>query len=86
MIATTIILNIRTIDFKQVHFFKYSMDWTEKKADSARPFVFLTQTEQCLRQKLITNLELSTSLKCRCDVIVLSYQRECRAENSPSHV
>ena len=86
IIVTTIILNIRIIDRKQVNFFKNSMDWTEKKTDSARPFVFLTQTEQCLRQKLITNLELSTSLKCRCDVIVLSYQRECRAENSPSHV
>ena len=58
---------------------------TEITKDSARrPFVFLTQTEQCLSTKLIQNLELSTSWRCRCDVFVLSYRKEC-IEEKPLH-
>lgn len=56
---------------------------TEKQTVSP-PFVYLTQTEQCLRSKIIQNLELSNSSKCRCDVIVLSYKKEC-LEESPPH-
>ena len=59
--------------------------WTEKKTDS-RPFVFLTQTEQCLPSELIANLGLNTRENCRCDVIVLSYQKACRDSKTPSHV
>ena len=54
------------------------------KESARRPFVFLTQTEQCLSPKLIQNLKLNTSWGCRCDVIVLSYKQEC-IEDKPLH-
>lgn len=49
------------------------------------PFIYLTQTEQCLTPSLIQTLELSDASKCRCDVIVLSYKTEC-VEKSTSHI
>lgn len=55
----------------------------EKKTGTT-PFIYLTQTEQCLPSKLTQNLELSNRSNCRCDVIVLSYKKECR-EESPFH-
>ena len=57
----------------------------QKTTESTRPFVFLTQTEECLRQELIQNLGLNTSWSCRCDVVVLSYKKECREEKL-SHI
>ena len=47
-------------------------------------FVYLTQTERCLRTKLTRNLDLGNRSKCRCDVVVLSYKAECR-EYRPAH-
>ena len=69
---------------------KHSQDFTQtslvqKRTESPRPFVFLTQTEECLRQELIQNLGLNASWSCRCDVVVLSYQKECREEKL-SHI
>ena len=57
-------------------------NWTEKEIVS-RPFVFLTQTEQCLPPKLSDHLKLSTNITCRCDVIVLSYKIKCQKERPP---
>ncbi|XP_022802132.1 uncharacterized protein LOC111339685 [Stylophora pistillata] len=48
------------------------------------PFVYLTQTEKCLRSKFSRNLELHNPSKCRCDVIVLSYREECH-QVRPAH-
>ena len=63
-----------------VNITEYTM---ESKASP--PFIYLTQTEQCLTPSLIQTLELSDPLKCRCDVIVLSYKTEC-LEKSASHI
>ena len=53
------------------------------KSKVSPPFVFLTQTEQCLTPGLIQTLELSDASKCRCDVIVLSYKTECLEKSAP---
>lgn len=45
-------------------------------------FVYLTQTESCLRTSLILNLDLGNRSKCRCDVVVLSYKAK-RPQRSP---
>ena len=81
MFLNSIVLIMRFNDARAV---KKDVDSTVKNM-GARPFAFLTQTEQCLPLKLIYNLELSTGSKCRCDVIVLSYKKECR-EVKPPHV
>ena len=53
------------------------------KSKVSPPFVYLTQTEQCLTPSLIQTLELSDASKCRCDVIVLSYKAECLEKSAP---
>lgn len=63
-----------------------NVDGFVKGKIGSRPFVFLTQTEQCLRQKLIENLRLHLAAKCKCHVIFLSFKKECEQENSPSHI
>ncbi|KAL9965285.1 hypothetical protein ACROYT_G029060 [Oculina patagonica] len=55
------------------------------KSKVSPPFIYLTQTEQCLPPYLIQTLELEHSSKCRCDVIVLSFKTECQ-ENSGPHI
>lgn len=57
-------------------------DYTMKNKVSP-PFIYLTQTEQCLTPSLIQTLELSDASKCRCDVIVLSYKTECLEKSAP---
>ena len=47
------------------------------------PFIYLTQTEQCLTPSLIQTLELSDASKCKCDVIVLSFKTECLEKSAP---
>ena len=47
-------------------------------------FVYLTQTEKCLRPNVSHSLELYNRSKCRCDVLVLSYREECN-EPRPRH-
>ncbi|CAH3166225.1 unnamed protein product [Pocillopora meandrina] len=47
-------------------------------------FLYLTQTERCLRKNVTLNLDLGNRSKCRCDVVVLSYKAECR-EYRPAH-
>ena len=63
-----------------------NVDGFGKDKIGSRPFVFLTQTEQCLRQKLVETLRLHSAAKCKCDVIVLSYKKECKQENLASHI
>ena len=63
----------------------HSVNITEytMKSKASPPFIYLTQTEQCLTPGLIQTLELSDASKCRCDVIVLSYKTECREKSEP---
>ena len=63
----------------------HAVNITEYKMKSkvSPPFIYLTQTEQCLSPSLIQTLELSDASKCRCDVIVLSYKNECLEKSAP---
>ena len=54
-----------------------------KSAAVLRPFIYLTQTEQCLPLNLVDSI--GDNYACNCDVIVLSYKAECK-ELTPSHV
>ena len=53
------------------------------KSNVSPPFIYLTQTKQCLTPSLIQTLELSDASKCRCDVIVLSFKSECLEKSAP---
>jgi len=50
-----------------------------------KPFVYLTETEQCLPPYLASSSQIGDPQKCNCDVIVLSYRAMCQ-ENNQSHV
>ena len=52
---------------------------------TSKPFIYLTQTEQCLPQRLASSARLRDSKNCNCDLIVLSYKEECQDEK-PSHI
>ncbi|KAL9971603.1 hypothetical protein ACROYT_G017787 [Oculina patagonica] len=50
-----------------------------------KPFIYLTQTEQCLPPNLLTSSQIGDPETCNCDVIVLSYRVKCQ-ENKRSHI
>ncbi|KAJ7381414.1 hypothetical protein OS493_001549 [Desmophyllum pertusum] len=64
-----------------------SVDFTASRMTGAlptlKPFLYLTQTEECLPSNLASSIGYNET--CNCDVIVLSYQTEC-TERRPSHV
>ncbi|KAJ7387977.1 hypothetical protein OS493_040678, partial [Desmophyllum pertusum] len=60
---------------------KNVVEGTEKLDSVSPPFIYLTQTEQCLPSKLVQNLQLNVSSECQCEVIVLSYETESQEES-----
>ena len=50
-----------------------------------KPFIYLTETEQCLPSNLATSSQIGDPETCDCDVIVLSFRTKCREDNR-SHV
>ena len=60
---------------------------THRSAESTtrKPFVYLTETEQCLPPYLASSSHIGDPQSCNCDVIVLSYRAKCQ-ESNHSHV
>ena len=50
-----------------------------------KPFIYLTETEQCLPPNLFSSSQLGDPETCNCDVIVLSFRDECQ-ENNQAHI
>ena len=50
-----------------------------------KPFIYLTETEQCLPQNLANPSEIGDPETCNCDVIVLSFRAKCQ-DNYQSHI
>ncbi len=48
-----------------------------------KSFLYLTQTEECLPAYLLSNDTLGDPSLCNCDVIILSYIRECKNSSHP---
>ena len=55
------------------------------ESTTRKPFVYLTETEQCLPPYLASSSHIGDPQACNCDVIVLSYRARCQ-ENNQSHV
>ncbi|XP_078354580.1 uncharacterized protein LOC144639181 [Oculina patagonica] len=79
---------------KQVQFRRAETNTTVKTTEQTRvnseqttskPFIYLTQTEQCLPAKLSSSRGIGDNKTCNCDVIVLSYRKECQ-EKKRSHI
>ena len=58
---------------------------TGKELPTRKPFVYLTETEQCLPPYLASSSQIGDPQICNCDVIVLSFRAKCQ-ENTQSHV
>ncbi|XP_078354583.1 uncharacterized protein LOC144639185 isoform X1 [Oculina patagonica] len=71
---------------KQVHFSQAKTNTTVRTTEKStlKPFIYLTQTEQCLPARLSSSRGIGNKT-CNCDVIVLSYRKECQ-EKKPSHI
>lgn len=58
----------------------------KKAFSTTRPFIYLTQTEQCLPLNLASSAQIGDPETCNCDVIVLSFRTECQDEKPASHI
>ena len=60
-------------------------EYTTARFATSKPFIYLTQTEQCLPPNLASSSQIGDPETCNCDVIVLSYRAKCQEDNR-SHV
>ena len=65
---------------------EYTTERSTEMARTIKPFIYLTETEQCLPQNLATSSQIGDPATCDCDVIVLSFRSRCRKDNQPAHV
>ena len=69
-------------------FFAYNSkprDFTEQRSTTQKPFIYLTETEQCLPGNLGSSSQIGDPETCNCDVIVLSFRAKCQ-DNNQSHI
>ena len=69
-------------------FFAYNSklhDYTARRSTTQKPFIYLTETEQCLPRNLASSSEIGDPETCNCDVIVLSFRAKC-PDNNQSHI
>ena len=60
-------------------------DYTAQRNTTQKPFIYLTETEQCLPRKLASSSQIGDPETCNCDVIVLSFRAKCQ-DNNQSHI
>ena len=69
-------------------FFSYNPklhNYTAHRSTTGKPFIYLTETEQCLPQNLASSSQIGDPETCNCDVIVLSFRAKCQ-DNKQSHI
>ena len=75
------------IDFySSTQFFAYNSkrdDFKEQRSTTQKPFIYLTETEQCLPPNLASSSQIGDPETCNCDVIVLSFRAKCQDNNQP---
>ena len=76
--------------YSSTQFFAYAgdpklRDYTAQRSTTQKPFIYLTETEQCLPQNLASSSQIGDPETCNCDVIVLSFQAKCQ-DNNQSHI
>ena len=60
-------------------------DYTAERITIQKPFIYLTETEQCLPRNLSSSSQIGDPETCNCDVIVLSFRAKCQ-DNSKAHI
>ena len=62
--------------YSSTKFFAYNSkvhDYTAQRSTTKKPFIYLTETEQCLPENLASSAQIGDQETCNCDVIVLSF-------------
>ena len=74
-------------DFSSTRFFADNSNPHDHTTQRIRkPFIYLTETEQCLPRNLALSSKIGDPEICNCDVIVLSFREECRDNNQARHI
>ena len=60
-------------------------NYTAQSSTVRKPFIYLTETEQCLPENLASSSQIGDQETCNCDVIVLSFREKCQ-ENNQLHI
>jgi len=60
-------------------------NYAAQRKTTQKPFIYLTETEQCLPQNLASSSQIGDPETCNCDVIVLSFRDKCQ-DNNQSHI
>ena len=74
--------------YSPTEFFSYNsklQNYAAQRGTTQKPFIYLTETEQCLPRNLATSSQISDPETCNCDVIVLSFRDKCQDDNR-SHI
>jgi len=74
--------------YSSTQFFAYISelhDYTAQRSTTQKPFIYLTETEQCLPRNLSSSSQIGDPETCNCDVIVLSFLAKCQ-DNNKSHI
>ena len=87
-IQDTIRFRENTDFYSSTQYFAYSTkldDYTRERSTTQKPFIYLTETEQCLPRNLASSSQIGDQKTCNYDVIVLSFRAKCQ-ENNQSHI
>ena len=74
--------------YSATQYFAYNSklyDYTAQRSTTQKPFIYLTETEQCLPPNLASSSQIGDPESCNCDVIVLSFRAKCQ-DNNQSHI
>ena len=74
--------------YSPTEFFSYNsklQNYAAQRGTAHKPFIYLTETEQCLPQNLASSAQIGDPETCNCDVIVLSFLGKCK-DNNQSHI
>ena len=84
----TVQVSERTEFYTSNQFFAYNsklQNYTAQRRTTQKPFIYLTETEQCLPRNLASSSQIGDPETCNCEVIVLSFRAKCQ-DNNQSHI
>ena len=58
----------------------------QRGREFSKPFLYLTQTKRCLAPMKASSHQIGDPETCNCDVIVLSYEKQCQKESTATHI
>ena len=58
----------------------------QRTKEFSKPFIYLTQTNQCLPPRKASSNQIGDPKTCNCDVLVLSYKKQCQKLTTAEHI